>query len=213
MIIKVCGLREQDNIKNVASMENVRLIGMIFYPQSPRYVDSKEVAAITTSLGYIGKVGVFVNESFEEIIRICGMYSLDFIQLHGNETAEYLMLLQKIAPSGVKFIKAFPIRAQEDFLQVSGYEGLCEYFLFDTPTSKYGGSGISFDWSILQNYHGSTPFLLSGGIGPDSLKSLSSFRHPQWAGVDLNSRFETAPGQKDSLLLADFIQQFKLIQL
>ncbi len=209
MIIKVCGLRDPENIRNVASIKGVDWMGMIFYPKSPRYVASEETSDAVSALNTVERVGVFVNENCEEVVRKCAQYHLDCIQLHGNETPEYLKTLRKLIPKGIKFIKAFSIRIAEDLLPASGYEDLCEYFLFDTATPDYGGSGRAFDWQILQSYKGLTPFLLSGGIGPDSLQALQDFQHPQCAGVDLNSRFETAPGIKDIRLLSDFVQQLK----
>ena len=211
MIIKVCGLREPDNIKQVSEIRDVNLIGMIFYAPSPRYVDSAETAASVTTVKDKGIVGVFVDEAPDVVVLKCAQYRLDYIQLHGFETPEYLILLQNLVPSNVKFIKAFSIQSKKDLLATSGYEGLCEYFLFDTPTSGYGGSGRTFDWQVLQYYSGSTSFLLSGGIGSDSVESLSNFHHRLWAGIDLNSRFEIAPGLKDIDLLKNFVQQIKSI--
>lgn len=210
MLIKVCGLREPDNIRQVATIPGVDLIGLIFYAPSPRYVDSEEIAHLLPTLTTVKTVGVFVNETKEEVIRKCTLYRLNYIQLHGKEGPDYLSELQTLLPSRVKLIKAFSIHTEEDLLQTSGYEGLCEFFLFDTPTSGYGGSGRSFDWKILQYYSGTTPFLLSGGIGHDSLESLKHFHHQLWAGIDLNSRFETVPGVKDVALLSDFIQNIQL---
>lgn len=207
MIIKVCGLREADNIGQVTAIEDVGLIGLIFYAQSPRYVDSKEIASMFSTKKNVGVVGVFVDETLDEVVRKCAQYQLDYIQLHGNETPDYLISLQQIVPSNVKLIKAFSIRSEEDLQTTSGYEGLCAYYLFDTPTSGYGGSGRTFDWKVLQHYTGSTPFLLSGGIGPNSMDSLSNFHHKLWAGIDLNSRFETTPGLKNVGLLSHFVQQ------
>ncbi len=210
MLIKVCGLKEPENIRQVSAIQGVDLIGLIFYAPSPRNVDSQEIAHLLPTLTTVKRVGVFVNETKEEVIKKCSIYRLDYIQLHGIEEPEYLSALTTLLPSGVKFIKAFSIHAEEDLLQTSGYEGLCEYFLFDTPTSGYGGSGRSFDWKTLQYYAGTTPFLLSGGIGHDSLEPLKHFHHQLWAGIDLNSRFETVPGVKDVALLSDFIQNIQL---
>jgi len=213
MLIKVCGLRDPDNIGQVTAMAAIDLIGLIFYAPSPRYVDSAETVAKVSSLTNKGVVGVFVNETPEEVVRKCALYRLGYIQLHGNETVAYLISLRKMVPANILFIKAFSIRTTEDLNLTSGYEGLCEYFLFDTPTSGYGGSGHSFDWSILQNYNGTTPFLLSGGIGTDSVGALTNFSHRLWAGVDLNSRFETAPGLKNVPLISEFVKQIKKHQL
>jgi phosphoribosylanthranilate isomerase len=212
MIIKVCGMRDPENIREVAAIRRIDLIGLIFYANSPRFVDSAETAYAITDIRKSGIVGVFVNEVPEIIVRKCAEYHLDYIQLHGNESPEYLNNIIKLLNGRVKIIKAFSIRAQEDLQPVSGYEDLCEYFLFDTPTTGYGGSGRSFDWKILQYYSGSTPFLLSGGIGPDSIEALGNFHHNMWEGLDLNSRFETAPGMKDIALISRFVHQLKSLK-
>jgi len=209
MLVKVCGLRDPENIRQVAAIPGIDLLGLIFYPRSPRYVDSEETAKAVSALTTVKVAGVFVNEMPEEVVRKAAQYHLGFIQLHGSETPEYLSALRTLLPSGTKLIKAFSIQTEEDLLQTSGYETHCEYLLFDTPTTGYGGSGRTFDWNILQYYTGSTPFLLSGGIGPDSLTTLRHFHHRLWAGVDLNSRFETAPALKDAKLLSTFVQKIK----
>ncbi len=213
MLVKVCGLRDPDNIGRVASIGSVDLVGLIFYAKSPRFVDSAETAHAVSLLTKVKSVGVFVNESSEVVIETAAKYHLNYLQLHGSETPEYLAHLQKQLPPEVRLIKAFSIRETTDLLLTSGYENLCEYLLFDTPTGGYGGSGQSFDWSILQHYSGKTPFLLSGGIGPESLEPLRHFHHPAWAGIDLNSRFENAPTLKNIPLLTDFIQQINTIEL
>ena len=209
MIIKVCGLKEPDNIRQIAAIQGIDLIGLIFYGPSPRYVDSPETAASVSSLINKKIVGVFVNESADEVVRKCADYQLSYIQLHGNETPEYLNLLRKRIPGTIKLIKAFSIRTADDLKPVNEYERFCEYFLFDTATSSYGGSGKSFDWSILHYYKGLTPFLLSGGIGPDSIESLLNFQHRMLAGLDLNSRFELLPGLKNISSISEFVQMIK----
>ena len=211
MIIKVCGMRDSLNIKQIAAIDGVDLIGMVFYPSSPRYVNSQVTADSVASLKETGRVGVFVNERLEVVVQKSTFYHLDYLQLHGNETPEYLAALKKLIADNIRFIKAFSIRSEKDIDLTMDYEGLCDYFLFDTPTSKYGGSGLTFDWNILQKYAGATPFLLSGGIAPDSFDELDKFQHLRWAGVDLNSRFETAPGLKDDALITDFIKNIKLL--
>lgn len=209
MIVKVCGLKDPANIREVAAIPGIDLLGLIFYEKSPRFVDSQQVAETVKTFKNGGITGVFVNETTGEVVQKCTVYHLDYIQLHGNESPEYITSLKNILPERIKIIKAFSIKAEEDLSATSGYEGLCDFFLFDTPTTGFGGSGRTFDWRILQYYCGSTPFLLSGGIGPDSLESLHNFHHNLWAGIDLNSRFEVTPGIKNVQLLTNFIQQIK----
>jgi len=134
------------------------------------------------------------------------------VQLHGHETPEFC---RSIKEEGLKsgralqIIKAFGVAPDEPFPHTEDYEADCDFFLFDTRCPTAGGSGRTFDWDVLQNYHGHTPFFLSGGIGPDNANRLRSFSHPAWAGVDLNSRFETTPALKDVGLLADFIKDLR----
>lgn len=139
------------------------------------------------------RIGVFVNEDYAGITHRAHELSLDYLQLHGKETPG---LCKKLHEEGFRLIKAFALRKASDLECTYAYAPYCDYFLFDTPCHGYGGSGQSFDWSILGNYKGDTPFLLSGGIRPESLPALSGFHHPRWAGIDLNSGFETAPAQK-----------------
>lgn len=182
-LIKVCGMTEAENIRNV-ELQGVDMIGFIFYPKSPRYLYQMP--------GYLPacakRVGVFVNETKENILMYTDRFDLDYIQLHGNEAPEYCRSLRN---AGLHLIKAFSISRPKDLLAVSAYNGLCDYYLFDTKTPQYGGSGNQFDWNLLHRYNGPTPFLLSGGINPYSVKALREFCHPYFAGIDINSRFET----------------------
>ncbi len=196
MIVKVCGMKYAENIREVDAL-GIDWMGFIFYEKSPRF-------AGTVPPSYLPKncrrVGVFVNSELAFIRSMVHAYALDFIQLHGNESPEFCKELMESVPA-VQLIKAFSIASSADLGKTSLYEGIVQYFLFDTATKAYGGSGRSFDWTVLEAYHGHTPFLLSGGIGPETVQALAAFRHPLWCGIDLNSRFETAPGKKDAALL------------
>lgn len=210
MLIKVCGMREPDNIRRLQEMP-VDWIGLIFYPPSPRFftADDCAVAALDSLREKPHpprRVGVFVNASAEQMMETATRYRLDYLQLHGNESPDTCYALQK---RGYAVIKAFPIASEEDLLQTEVYEGRADYFLFDTKCSGYGGSGRAFDWQILASYHGATPFLLSGGIRPESLDALLRFSHPRWVGIDLNSGFEIRPGEKDIDRLRSFITSIK----
>ncbi len=200
-LIKVCGMREADNIRSVEAL-GVDMMGFIFYRKSPRYVASLPGYMPTTA----SRVGVFVGESIEEIARIVELFALDFVQLHGSESVEFC---EAVAGLGVKVIKAFSVGEQFDFKLTEAYCSVCDLFVFDTKCSGYGGSGEQFDWSLLQNYCGSTPFLLSGGIAVGEVNSLKEFSHSQLLGYDLNSRFEIAPAVKDVELLKNFLEQIK----
>lgn len=210
MIVKVCGMREAENIRQIAGLD-IDWMGLIFYPRSPRFFETGDAALgggnwLQASSGRPRLVGVFVNESVEKMMETANRYALDYLQLHGNESPDACYALQK---RGWAVIKAFSIASQADLDQTQSYEGRVDYFLFDTPCKGYGGSGKSFDWSLLESYRGTTPFLLSGGIGPQSLDGLLKFSHPRWAGIDLNSGFETEPGRKDFDKLAAFVARIK----
>ncbi len=201
MIIKVCGMRDPENIRAV-EQAGTDWMGFIFYPKSPRYVE----ACPDYLPEQCKRVGVFVNEPLEHIIRKAGEYRLNYIQLHGQEDPGTCRKLQE---AKLKVIKAFSVAKELGTMSLDRYEGCCDYFLFDTACPTHGGSGKAFDWNLVQSYHGETPFLLSGGINPQSLEALSQFEHPNWAGIDLNSGFETAPAVKDATLLHTFIKQVK----
>ena len=204
-IIKVCGMRDAANIRDVESLPGVDFMGFIFWPRSGRYVAERPSYLPRKAR----RVGVFVNEDLERVRQIAADYALDLIQLHGNESPEYVRQLKDW-----QIVKAINIATADDFLQTSAYEGLADYFLFDTRktaegTLLPGGTGEHFDWTVLAAYHGSTPFLLSGGIGPGDAASVKALRHPRFAGIDLNSRFELIPGLKDVNKLKSFIKQIK----
>ena len=203
MIVKVCGMRDAENIRAIEAA-GADWIGFIFYEHSPRYVS--ETPSYLPD--HAKRIGVFVNATFDEIIKKAQQLQLHYIQLHGHESPQLCIALRA---KGLGVIKVFSLHTTSDLVQTEAYANCCDYFLFDTPCSGYGGSGELFDWKILAHYHGNTPFLLSGGIQPDSLAALSHFYHPQWAGIDLNSGFEIKPGLKSVSLLHTFILQFKHI--
>lgn len=188
-------MRDAENIREVEAL-GIDLMGFIFWPKSSRYV-SERPAYLPTKCK---RVGVFVDEDIETLKRIADDYALDFIQLHGHESADYCAQLK-----GLKLIKAISVSGQDDIATYKTYEGHVDYFLFDTKCPSVGGSGQQFDWSVLSAYDGNTPFLLSGGIGPDDAERLSAFHHKRCVGIDLNSRFEQAPGLKDINKLKDFL--------
>lgn len=201
-IIKVCGMTDADNIRSVEEL-GVDMIGFIFYPKSPRYLYQMPQYLPTQAK----RVGVFVNETKENILMYADRFSLDYIQLHGDESPEYCRTLHS---QGLHIIKAFSIGLPKDLFATAHYEDFCDYFLFDTRTARYGGSGKQFDWSILQLYTALKPFLLSGGINPYSAKALQEFRHPRLAGIDINSRFETSPGIKDVERIERFLEELRM---
>ena len=199
MMIKVCGMRDAENIREVEAL-GIDLMGFIFWPKSSRYVSERPTYLPTQCK----RVGVFVDEDIETVTRIADEYALDFVQLHGHETPSYCAQL-----NGKHLIKAFNIATAADFEATKPYEGIVDHFLFDTKGKSVGGNGEKFDWNVLKDYVGETPFLLSGGIGPDDAERLKAFHHPKCIGIDLNSRFEIEPGIKDIIKLETFLNDDK----
>ena len=193
-------MRDAENICQVEAL-GIDMMGFIFYPKSSRYV-SKHPEYLPTKCK---RIGVFVDEDIEQVKHIAEEFALDLIQLHGSESPEYAQRLRDW-----KVIKAFNIATKEDLEATKPYEGLVDYFLFDTKGKSAGGNGEKFNWNVLSNYKGNTPFLLSGGIGPDDAGRIKVFQHPKCIGIDLNSRFETAPALKDINKLKSFIQALQL---
>ncbi len=201
MIVKVCGMRDSENIRNV-EQTGIDWMGFIFYPASPRYVPKRPEYLPKK----VKRVGVFVNESMEGILSIADLFQLDFIQLHGNESPDFCHMLEML---GFRTIKAFPIATAKDFQATVPYSGCCTYFLFDTKSPAHGGSGQKFDWGLLDSYRGNTPFLLSGGIGIEDIDRLKTINNKYFIGFDLNSRFESNPGLKQVDTVRKFVEQIK----
>ena len=206
MLIKVCGLRDAANILQVARLQP-DMMGFIFYSRSPRNAEKLNPSVLSQIPNSIKKIGVFVNEDLENILTIIRKYNLDGVQLHG---AENFRLCQKLKEKAkVMVIKAFPIMTDDNFKVTNDYESVCDYFLFDTKTDVYGGSGLKFDWTMLNAYHGNKDFILSGGISADDIEPILKINHPKMAGIDLNSKFEIKPGLKDIEKLKYFIHEIR----
>ncbi len=203
MKIKICGMRIPKNIRAVAALQP-DFMGFIFYTKSPRFAEPLDITVLNALPKSIKKIGVFVNEDLENVLTIATKYNLDGVQLHGSELESMCKELHK---SGFIVIKAFPIAEAYNFKVTKKYEGTCDYFLFDTKTDAYGGSGVKFNWGMLKEYVGETPFLLSGGIAADDAEAILKIEHPKFAGIDLNSKFEGKPGEKNVELLRIFLKE------
>lgn len=194
-------MREADNIRAVDAL-STDFMGFIFWPHSSRYV-----AALPACLPQRAKrVGVFVDADMADLLQHAAQYGLHAVQLHGHENPAYVRQL-RASVGQLTVIKAFNIATPNDLEQTVPYEGLADYFLFDTKGPSVGGNGKQFDWTVLNAYNGTTPFLLSGGIGPDDAPRIRSFHHPLLAGIDLNSRFEIRPALKDIAKLKAFLYE------
>lgn len=221
-------MRDADNIRDVSALD-IDLMGFIFFPKSSRYVpmtnsgagiipdyaDENHKRGIKEYqiLDKPKRVGVFVDDMPQNIVTRVYNYHLDYVQLHGNENRVMIENLKRtlvpdISPN-IKIIKAISISCADDIKRCDEYDGLVDLLLFDTKCPTSGGSGVKFDWNILQAYKGNTPFLLSGGIGPDDAEDICKITHPRFAGIDLNSRFESAPAMKDVEKLSKFISKIR----
>jgi phosphoribosylanthranilate isomerase len=204
MIVKVCGLIEETNLVEVTNL-NIDMIGLNFYKPSKRYLGEKRKEFNELIPSFIAKVGVFVNEELDKVLELAEMYNLDMAQLHGSESMEYC----KVVQNKLKVIKAFGIEEKTQIDKVvKGYEN-CDYLLFDTKSPQHGGTGRKFDWNTLKTYTKSSPFLLSGGIGPTDHQDILDIDHPAFSGVDINSKFESEPGVKIVEKVSSFVDKIK----
>ena len=192
MKLKVCGMKYQDNIEAVANLQPDYL-GFIFHEESPRHFEG----IIPKIPSKIKKVGVFVDKTVAFISSRIAMHKLDAVQLHGHESPEICLLLQS---ANVEVIKVFSIKDEFDFRVLNAYEDAVDYFLFDTKGKLPGGNGYTFDWSVLNDYTSNKPFFLSGGIGIEEIDKINAFKQSPASkycyALDVNSRFEIAPGLK-----------------
>lgn len=203
MKVKICGLLDGDNIREVEYLKP-DMVGFICWPGSKRFVGTRP-----SYLPQVERVGVFVNPTLTEISEAIERLGLNRLQLHGDESPHFCRTVRN--QTGLSIIKALPIREAEDVDKALPYtqERAVDLLLFDTKCSDRGGSGCQFDWKVLQRYTEKKPFLLSGGIGPDDAERVLMFQHPAMAGIDINSRFETAPGIKDIEKLKTFLSRIR----
>ena len=202
MKLKVCGMRRSDNIKGLVDLAP-DFIGFIFYPKSPRYANELDPEALKAIPSSMLKTGVFVNAELSEIVSLVKKYQLDAVQLHGDESVE---MVQELKQRGLTVIKVFRIKDElPEALAV--FEGHVDYFLFDTKSKDYGGTGQHFDWSVLLGYVYETPYLLSGGVELSDLEAIQSLSLPRLVGLDVNSKFELEPGFKDLALVKKLKEQ------
>lgn len=195
-------MRDDKNIEELCRLD-IDYIGFIFYPQSPRYVDKKPAISIPRS---IEKVGVFVNSNLQQIEEKIKDFDLQVVQLHGKETPNFCHEVKEL---GVKTFKAFGIDESFQWTEVQDYIDQVDYFLFDTKSKQYGGTGKSFNWQILTEYPWHTPYFLSGGISPQNLNEAVDFKDGRLYGLDLNSKFEISPGLKNIELLTQAFSKIK----
>ena len=196
--LKVCGLTKMDQIQELISM-NVDFLGFIFYEKSPRFVLNHLSLKEISEINHQGKVGVFVNETVEKIVEISEKSNLNFIQLHGDEDREFILRLRQKLSENTKIIKVIRIgnqKTEELKKNINHQPPTINYFLFDTDSKTFGGTGQTFDWQILNEIEIPKPYFLSGGISLENIHQLSTINQ-QPAVLDINSKFEIEPGNKD----------------
>lgn len=199
-------MKYEANINEVSALAP-NFMGFIFYPKSKRFVGLDfENSHLQNIHNTITKVAVFVNAQPHEITEFSRLYGIETIQLHGDESPEFCRELKK---EKFKIIKAFGVDEEFDFKTLNNYTDAVDYFLFDTKTSDYGGSGKAFNWHTLEKYTLEKPFFLSGGLSNTNLAEVNNLQHPQLFAVDLNSKFETEPGLKNTEMLEE---AFKIIR-
>ncbi|GAA4463657.1 phosphoribosylanthranilate isomerase [Nibrella saemangeumensis] len=209
MKVKVCGMRDAENLKQVAAL-GPDFIGFIFYDKSPRYVgEDLDVDAVKALPRSIKKVGVFVNASPDYILRTVKKYDLQYVQLHGTETPDFCRNLRN---KGISIIKAFTVDSSFNFSMLNNYKLFCDFFLFDAKGDQPGGNGVRFDWKLLNRYDNEKPFFLSGGIGPDNLDALEQLKHLKLYGIDVNSQVELVAGYKDVDKVSALIKRVKPVE-
>ncbi|MEO1257749.1 MAG: phosphoribosylanthranilate isomerase [Bacteroidota bacterium] len=217
MKIKICGLRQTENIKSLLPLQPDYL-GFIFYEKSRRFAEGALNSQFIKSPRFAKssskgkttktpiKTGVFVNEELSEIKAVVEKYELNAVQLHGDESVEFC---EKLKDENIQVIKVFSVHDEFDFNQTKKYDSVVDLFLFDTKGKERGGNGIAFNWEILKKYNGEKPFFLSGGIGPEDAAEIKKINHPKLYGVDINSRFEVEPGLKNIKTVELFFKKLK----
>ena len=201
--------KEPGKVNTVASL-GADYIGFIFYNGSPRNVGEMNSEITRLLPEGVKPVGVFVNASKEEILRLVDKYFLKTVQLHGNETPDFCTSLRQKGLEVIKAIRVPETISANFFSGLKEYEGHVDLFLFDTAGKEAGGNGIKFDWNILQDYNLVIPYLLSGGIAPQDAELLKGNLPDKCIGIDINSKFEHSPGIKDMEKLEFFITQLRI---
>jgi phosphoribosylanthranilate isomerase len=207
MKLKVCGITTVAQLEKLQELA-VDYAGLIFYEKSKRYAwECLQSEKFEIRKLQIKKIGVFVNADMGILKSCVQSFGLTAVQLHGDESVEYCAAIQK----ETEVIKVFRMsdKTKDVDALLEPYQKVSDYFLFDTDTESYGGSGRRFDWSQLQTATIGKPFFLSGGIGPEDMEKLKSFKHPFFYAVDVNSRFETSPGLKDMEKVQTFANALK----
>jgi phosphoribosylanthranilate isomerase len=203
--IKLCGFKDKEQIDFVCGF-NIDFIGFVFYKKSPRNVDLQNISHITKDIpANIKKVAVIVNETDDKIAQIINLLKPDLLQLHGEENLERVKEIKN--KFQLPIIKAIGISEIQDLENISKFEKYCQYFLFDyKDNTNNGGSGQSFDWSILDKLNINIDWFLSGGINKNNLAQALTQTNAKM--IDLSSALEENRGQKSKKAIKDFMRLF-----
>ena len=195
--LKVCGLTKLDQIEKLISLK-IDYLGFIFYDKSPRYVLNSLTLVEIKSINHKGKTGVFVNETIGQILEISEKAELNFVQLHGDESDNFISELRLKLDKQIGIIKVFRIGTELENLKfkIQNLKSEINYFLFDTDSKSFGGTGKSFDWQLLDDLEIDKPYFLSGGISEENAENIRLLKQKPFA-LDINSKFEIEPGNKD----------------
>lgn len=204
--IKICGIKEPEALQ-AATGNGARFVGFVFFPPSPRHItiDIAQELAYQVPTG-VRSVGLFVDPTDAQLASVLGKVQLDMIQLHGHEDVSRVAEIK--AHYMMPIIKAFPVSEIQDLDDVESYSEVADWFLFDAKPPKDaavpGGTGKSFDWSILEGRTFSKPWMLSGGLTPDNVADAISALRPD--AVDVSSGVEAARGEKDPQRIKAFLE-------
>ena len=200
--VKVCGITTPEDALAAAG-SGADAVGLVF-AESPRQLSVEDAREVATALpDGVLKVGVFVDEEPEEVLRIAREVGLDYAQLHGDESPQTVTALRE---GGVKVIKALRVRGADSLAVMDGYEA--DLFLLDAWSEKArGGTGERFDWEVAKSYGGRGNILVSGGLTPENVREAIRFFEPY--GVDASSSLEDAPGKKNAERVRRFVSAAK----
>ena len=204
--IKLCGINNQEVLKFIINYNyKPDFLGFVFYEASSRFISLKQAEEFCKVIpANIKKVAVTVNADKNYLKNIKDKLKPDIFQLHGEETIEYIT--QNFTTE--KIIKAIAINNKNDFNKISLYQEYVDYFLFDTKTIEFGGSGASFDWNLLKNVQINKPYFLSGGLNITNLPQALTLNSNYF---DLSSGIELQKGVKDRKKIVEILDFFKNI--
>jgi phosphoribosylanthranilate isomerase len=207
--VKICGMRYLPNVKEILEYQPDYL-GFIFFVGSKRFTAAHEMdRIIKLDFGKTKRIGVFVNEEIDIILDFNERGYFSIVQLHGEESPEYV---EKLSVSGLKVIKAISVGDDFNKAQLKPFEGKVDYFLFDTKGKYRGGNGWKFNWNVLKDIDHQTPFFLSGGLTPDDVEKAVSLDIPELEALDFNSQLETKPGIKNINRVEELVKSLKEIK-